>query len=70
MNINSEFLLPVILITAIIISPLCYLFGKEKNEKPINLAITGFLLSFIPPLALIYLAILSLKSSDKTNDTI
>lgn len=40
---------------------LSYYIGCNKTENPVAAGAIGFLLSFIPPLGLIYLIILSLK---------
>ena len=38
-----------------------YKLGERKTENPKMAALTGFLLAFLPPLALIYLAVLVFK---------
>lgn len=38
-----------------------YQLGKTKTENPRTAGILGFILGFLPPLALVYLIILALK---------
>lgn len=45
---------------------LSYYLGCSKTENPIASAVIGFLLSFIPPIGLIYLVILSIKDEVAT----
>lgn len=44
---------------------LSYKLGVNKTENPKRAAIIGFLLAFLPPLALIYLVILLLKNDSE-----
>ena len=44
-----------------LITYLAYRLGKTKSENPKVTAMIGFGLAFIPPLALIYLAVLVFK---------
>lgn len=45
---------------------LSYTLGCTKTENPMASGVIGFLLSFIPPIGLIYLIILSLKDEVTT----
>jgi len=45
---------------------LSYSLGFTKTENPIKSGVIGFLLSFLPPIGLIYLIILSLKEEVTT----
>lgn len=45
---------------------LSYYLGRTKTENPIATSVIGFLLSFIPPIGLIYLIILTLKEEVTT----
>lgn len=74
MNINATLfgeiiIIFVIIIFAIVIGNLSYSLGKRKTNRPKIIAIVGILLSLIPPLALIYLAILALKKDIKPDTT-
>ncbi|MBU3004707.1 hypothetical protein [Paraglaciecola arctica] len=40
---------------------LSYYLGRTKTDNPMAAGVVGFLVSFVPPVALIYLVILSLK---------
>lgn len=42
---------------------LSFYLGKRKTNSPIIITIIGSLLAIIPPFALLYLAILSLKTN-------
>ena len=60
-------LIPVVfalfVITVTIIS---YRLGQTKSDNARMAALIGFLLSFLPPLAMIYLVVLSLKEDAAT----
>jgi len=49
-----------------VVTWLSYFLGQTKTENAKVSGIIGFLLSFIPPLGLIYLVILSLKDEVST----
>lgn len=51
----------VALIYITCVTVLSYKLGMNKTENAKRAGIIGFLLSFIPPLALIYIAVLLLK---------
>ncbi|MBN7818650.1 hypothetical protein [Bowmanella yangjiangensis] len=55
-------LLPLLFIVFVVTVTLCsYKLGITKTENPKLAALLGFLASFAPPLALIYLAVLLFK---------
>jgi len=62
MNINATILGQVILFTAVVVGILSFYLGKRKTQTPVLATIIGIILSFIPPLALVYLAALVLKN--------
>ena len=64
MNINATIFIPLLLTCAVIVSALCYFFAKEKRINPVHCAITGFILSFLPPLSLVYMAFVTLVTKD------
>ncbi|MEP1446215.1 MAG: hypothetical protein ABJK37_08910 [Paraglaciecola sp.] len=45
---------------------LSYYLGRTKTENPIAAGVVGFLVSFVPPIALVYLVVLSLKEEVAT----
>lgn len=45
-----------------LVTYLSYQLAKHKTNEPYKAAVIGFLLCFLPPLSLIYLVILLLKS--------
>ncbi|WP_076537388.1 hypothetical protein [Shewanella sp. UCD-KL21] len=55
----------------IFITWMSYKLGKSKTSNPKTISAIGFLLSFMPPLALIFIAVLALKSEPSiTNSSI
>ena len=69
MDINATSLGQMIFISVIVISVLSYYLGKRKTNTPKMATLIGALLSFVPPLGLIYLAILILKNDINQNYT-
>ncbi len=69
MNINATLLGEIIFISVIVIGILSYYLGKRKTNTPKMATLIGVLLSIIPPLGLIYLAILVLKNDINQNKT-
>jgi hydrogenase-4 membrane subunit HyfE len=71
MNINATLLGEIIFISVIVIvtSVLSYYLGKRKTNTPKMATFIGVLLAFIPPLGLIYIAILVLKNDINQNNT-
>ncbi|MFY8274756.1 hypothetical protein AAEU32_11595 [Pseudoalteromonas sp. SSDWG2] len=69
MSINAtllgEFIAFLFVVMIIAMPPLCYYLGKKKTNNPILCAIVGFFLAFIPPFALVFVAVLALKSDLK-----
>ncbi|WP_394147089.1 hypothetical protein [Shewanella atlantica] len=68
MNINASVMGQVILFTAVVSGILSFYLGKRKTQTPILATVIGVILSFIPPLALIYLAALVLKNDVNHQD--
>jgi len=73
MNINATLLGEIIFISVIVIvivtGVLSYYLGKRKTNTPKMATFIGVLLAFIPPLGLIYIAILVLKNDINQNNT-
>ncbi|ALO44347.1 hypothetical protein [Pseudoalteromonas phenolica] len=69
MNINATVVGEIIFISVIVIGILSYYLGKRKTNTPKIATLIGALLSFIPPLGLIYLVILVLKNDINQNNT-
>ena len=61
MNINATLAGQFLTIFILIVSLLSYFLGKRKTTTPKLAALIGAALSIIPPLGLIYLAVLVLK---------
>ncbi len=68
MNINATLLGEIIFIFVIVIGILSYYLSKRKTSTPKIATFIGVLLSFIPPLGLVYLAILVLKNDINQNN--
>lgn len=69
MNINATLLGEIIFISGIVIGALSYYLAKRKTSTPKIATFIGVLLAFIPPLGLIYIAILVLKNDINQNNT-
>ncbi len=67
MDINATILGQFIFISMIIITGLSYYLGKRKTQNVKTTTFVGFLLSFIPPLGLIFVAVLVLKNDVSSN---
>lgn len=67
MNINATLIGEIIFISVIVIGALSYYLGKRKTSTPKMATLNGVLLSFLPPLGLIYLTILVLKNDINQN---
>lgn len=61
-NINATLMGQFMLLFIILITVISYFLGKKKTSTPKMTAFIGFLLAFIPPLGLIYIAFLVLKN--------
>jgi hypothetical protein len=61
MGINITFLGQIIAVWIVIATILTFFLAKRKTQTPIIATIIGFVLSFIPPVSMIYLIVLVLK---------
>lgn len=61
MNVNATILGPFVIFFVLVIGWLSYYLARRKTNTPVIAGIVGALLAFIPPLALIYLAVLVFK---------
>ena len=72
MSINLALYGQTVSILMLIMAPLCYYLGRKKTTTPLLVASLGVVSALFPPLALVYLAALSLKSdlpvSSKTQE--
>ena len=69
MNINLTILGKFIFISMIVITGLSFYLGKRKTQNVKTTTFIGFLLSFMPPLSLIFVAVLALKNDVSNNNT-
>jgi len=58
MNVNVPLIALALPIFAIIIGGLCYYLGKRKTKTPVIAGVMGFVFSFVPIVALIFLIVL------------
>lgn len=61
MNINATLIGELVVLSVLVVGFLSFYLGKRKTNSPKLAALIGVLLSLIPPLAFIYLAVLVLK---------
>lgn len=61
MNINATLIGELVVISVLVVGFLSFYLGKRKTNSPKLAALIGVLLSLIPPLGFIYLAVLVLK---------
>lgn len=61
MNINATLIGEIVVISVLVVGFLSFYLGKRKTNSPKLAALIGVLLSLIPPLGFIYLAVLVLK---------
>ena len=60
-NINASLMGQMMFVFILLITLISYFLGKKKTTTPKMTTLIGFLLAFIPPLGLIYIAFLVLK---------
>jgi Na+-driven multidrug efflux pump len=68
MNINATILGQFIFISMFVITGLSFYLGKRKTQNVKITTFIGFLLSFMPPLGLIFVAVLALKNDVSNNN--
>jgi Mn2+/Fe2+ NRAMP family transporter len=68
MNIDATLYGEIVIGFIIVVSILSFYLGKRKTTTPKLASLIGALLSFIPPLALIYLVVLVLKRDINQNN--
>ena len=61
MNINGTLLGQIMFLLALIMGAVCYYLGRRKTQNPVIAGFLGGVLTLIPPLGFIYLAVLVLK---------
>lgn len=62
MEFNTTLLGQVIAAWIVIATVLTFFLAKRKTQTPIIATVIGFILSFIPPVSMIYLIVLVLKN--------
>ncbi len=59
---DATFLGEMVILFALIMGAICYYLGRRKTQTPVLAGLLGVVLSIIPPLGLVYLAVLVLKN--------
>ena len=67
MNIDAATLGQFIAISVPIIGILSFYLGKRKTTMPVKVTIIGVILACLPPIGLLYAAMLSLKSDNESS---
>lgn len=62
MNINATLFGQVVITLAVVMAILGYYLGKRKTQTPILTAVVAFFTALLPPVALLFLVVLVLKS--------
>jgi len=70
LNINATVIGELIALFALIMGGVCYYLGRRKTQTPILAGFLGVVLTFIPPLGLIYLVVLVLKKDVSSTSTV
>lgn len=69
MNINATLIGELVVLSVLVVGFLSFYLGKRKTNSPKLAALIGVLLSLIPPLGFIYLAVLVLKDDINQNNS-
>jgi len=64
----GKFVFLFIVVLVVVMAVICFKLGKRKAETPVLASVIGALTAYIPPLALIYLAALVLKTDLPSTD--
>jgi hypothetical protein len=70
MDININLFANFVFFSMLIVGGLSYYLGKRKTSTPKVATLIGVVLCVIPPLNIVYLIVLMLKSDVVTNSTI
>lgn len=62
MNFDLTLYGQIAFVFALVVGILSFILGKKKTTNPVLCGIVGFLTGFMPPLGLIFLAVLVLKN--------
>lgn len=62
MNIDATLVGQLIFVLAIVMAVVGFYLGKRKTQTPFLVSVLGFVSDLVPPLALIFLIVLVLKS--------
>lgn len=61
MSVNATLFGQLLLIFAVLIAAVSFYLGRRKTQTPVLAALLGGLLALVPPLGLLYLAVLMLR---------
>ena len=61
MSVNATLFGQLLLVFAVLIAAVSFDLGRRKTQTPVLAALLGGLLALVPPLGLLYLAVLMLR---------
>ncbi len=61
MSVNATLFGQLLLVFAVLIAAVSFYLGRRKTQTPVLAALLGGLLALVPPLGLLYLAVLVLR---------
>ncbi len=61
MSVNATLFGQLLLVFAVLIAAVSFYLGRRKTQTPVLAALLGGLLALVPPLGLLYLAVLMLR---------
>ena len=70
MEINMALLGQLLAVWVVFATVLTYILVKKKTETPMIATMIGFVLSFLPPISIIYLIVLVLKNDIISNEVV
>ena len=70
MEINMALLGQLLAVWVVFATVLTYILAKKKTETPMIATMIGFVLSFLPPISIIYLIVLVLKNDIISNEVV
>lgn len=69
MDISITVLGPAMVVFILLVGYVSYLLGRKKTQNPVLTGVVGALLALVPPLGLIYLAVLALKKETSSSSS-
>ncbi len=69
MDINAASVGQIVMAWVLIATALTYILAKRKTETPVLATVIGFFAALLPPISLIYIIVLVLKSDVVKNES-